>query len=263
MPAIKSLAAAWLPPALHPPARRIVSRLVGEQARAQALTQRISPDGTVIRGPFQGTWIGHDTTWGGVSYYLAGTYEDELSPVIEAEIQRQPPTLVDIGAAEGYFAVGFARRSPATRVIASDVLASARERCSAIAAANDVAVEVVGALTPAVLSDLLVPHALVICDCEGCELELMDPTRVPELASTTLIVEVHDFVNPEISSIIKARFSTTHEVQFITAQPKTPRHYPHLASLSPADAWKAVQENRPCVMEWAVMTPRHEAQEAP
>jgi methylase of polypeptide subunit release factors len=46
--------------------------------------------------------------------------------------------VIDIGAAEGYYAIGFARRLPAARVIASDLDPVARLLCWLLARRNGV-----------------------------------------------------------------------------------------------------------------------------
>jgi hypothetical protein len=36
-------------------------------------------------------------------------------------------------------------------------------------------------------------------DVEGAESELLDPSRIPELQSCTIMVELHEFASPGIS----------------------------------------------------------------
>jgi hypothetical protein len=222
---------------------------------AAELAAQIAPDGTVQFGPFAGMWMGLQATWGYIAPYLAGTYEDELSPWIESEIERHPPLLINIGAAEGYYAVGFALRSPQTRVVASDVDARAQALCSQIAVRNGANVEIAGECTPEVLQELLTPGALVVCDCEGYEKELLDLVKVPSLAHATILVELHDFLDPTISPTILSRFGATHSISIQPSLPKSAHRYPHLAHLDPVYAWTAIQEHRPGPMEWAFMQP--------
>ena len=50
-----------------------------------------------------------------------GIYERELYPTVEEAIAAKYPLIVDIGAAEGYYAVGMAMRSPQSQVIAYEM----------------------------------------------------------------------------------------------------------------------------------------------
>lgn len=49
---------------------------------------------------------------------LLGTYEREVNQCIEQACALNFPLIVDIGAAEAYYAVGLAGRNPDARVIA-------------------------------------------------------------------------------------------------------------------------------------------------
>ena len=62
---------------------------------------------------------------------LLGVYERELNPYIEQACALNFPLIVDVGAAEGYYAVGMALRNPSARVIAFEMDARAREALAA------------------------------------------------------------------------------------------------------------------------------------
>jgi hypothetical protein len=66
---------------------------------------------TVLHGPFAGLMYPRDLLLAQADAPIAkllGTYEQELHPVFEEVIAKQPRTIIDIGAAEGYYAVGLA-----------------------------------------------------------------------------------------------------------------------------------------------------------
>ena len=46
----------------------------------------------------------------------------------------------------------------------------------------------------------------LFCDAEGYELTLLDLDAVPQLRHWSIIVELHDFVDPTITETIRARF---------------------------------------------------------
>ena len=66
----------------------------------------------VSQGPFQGMRYLALAYCSEVLPKLVGTYECELIPGIEAICQAGCDRIVDIGAAEGYYAVGMALRNP-------------------------------------------------------------------------------------------------------------------------------------------------------
>jgi hypothetical protein len=191
---------------------------------------------------------------------LVGAYERELHPAVEALLAEPHDALVNFGCADGLFAVGFARRAPAARVHAFDLLPTARRLCRALARQNGVAdrVAIHGAADVMSLNALEYRRPVVLADCEGCEVELVDPERVPWLRDATIIVELHDFFAPDASRIVPARFTATHEVEIVEARPHFVLDYPEIAELpvSPVDRELALLEFRPAPMSWAVMRPR-------
>ena len=86
----------------------------------------------------------------------------------------------------------------------------------------------------------------MISDCEGCELELLDPVEVPQLRAADLIVELHDALDAEISKTILGRFASSHEATVVNAGNRSPDvdRYPALAKLPPAIWSEVVDEHR-------------------
>ena len=200
------------------------------------------------------------TSWGSTATYLTGTYEEDLQPWIESIVAKKPSMVVDIGAADGYYAVGLARRLPGAVVYAFDIDPTAQRVLRRTVRLNGVKnVRVRGRLDTRALQDLLVHGAFVFSDCEGFEIELLDPIKVPMLRTATLIVELHDMIDPRCSSTINRWFRESHLVTIIDEAPKTARGRAQLDHLSPAEAEAAVDEERPADVapnQWAIMTPR-------
>src|SRR5919198_4691601 len=72
---------------------------------------------TVSGGPLAGLTY-PDTEPLSVAPKLLGVYESELHAAIEDAIRADPAVIVNVGAADGYYAVGLARRCRQARVIA-------------------------------------------------------------------------------------------------------------------------------------------------
>ena len=194
-------------------------------------------------------------SWGVLAPKLLGSYEAELHADLELLIPRDHDRVVNVGCAEGYYAVGLARRLPAATVFAFDSDPYAQHLCRRLAARNRVAhrVRVEGTCSPTRLCELVTGSTLLVVDCEGCELELLRPDLVPVLAAADILVELHDFIDPSISATMLSRFSASHDIALLDSTERDPAAYPVLDSLSPDDRVEAVAEHRPCVMQWAVM----------
>ena len=85
-----------------------------QQARRRAEITNVlfnTQKGNVLSGPFAGMAMLPESSWGDgdLAPKLLGCYEAELHPAIAKAISRKPKNIVNIGCAEGYYAVGMAR----------------------------------------------------------------------------------------------------------------------------------------------------------
>lgn len=176
----------------------------------------------VLWGPFRGMAYPVRASEGARNPRLIGCYEASLAPVIEEIIGTGYDRVIDIGSAEGYYAVGFALRIPGARVIARDTDAKAQAACAALAAANGVAgrVEVGGAVTSGDFERLVTGRCLILCDIEGAEVELLDPETAPSLKGADLLVEVHEGMRPGSLALLERRFALSHDIRRIGRQVK-------------------------------------------
>lgn len=238
------------------------------RVRRSAITNNLikAHAGAVISGPFAGTKLlpevssGED---GNLPPKLLGCYEAELHPAIAKAAARNPEAVINIGCAEGYYAVGIARTLPSARVFAFEASPKGRDICQRTAVANKVADRVVVAGKCEI--ELLRPimdnneRLLLIVDCEGGELELLDQARLPRLMHCDMIIECHDFFNPRIhgppahaTEILKQRFSKSHTVEHVVEGPRDPNQFAELRRWSSLNRWLAVSEGRPVAMNWLV-----------
>ena len=209
----------------------------------------------VMQGPFAGLYYPSATLGIFPTARLLGSFESELHPVVERICATRYDTIIDVGCAEGYYAVGFALRMPWAQVYAYDIDETARARCAELARANGVGdrVHIGGAFDPRVLHGWATARTLLWSDCEGCEVDILRPDLAPEERAFDLIVELHDFLRPGAKGTIVERFTGSHDITIIRGCERDRRAYPALASLRARDQRLALSELRPVTMEWAVM----------
>ena len=171
----------------------------------------------VLSGPFKGMNYVVGASEGARVARLLGCYEASLAPVIEDIVTRSYDLVIDVGSAEGYYAVGLARRMPLAQVWARDANPSAQEMCRGLAAANDVAdrVQIGGLMAHADFDVCRSQNTLVVCDIEGGEDDLLDPSRAQGLLSADILVETHESFQPGLSRKIAERFKATHNLRLI------------------------------------------------
>ena len=215
----------------------------------------------VLAGPFAGMLYVAEAAGSSLLPKLLGSYEAELHQSVTAIIDSDYGRIIDVGCAEGYYAVGLALRVPEARVFAFDIDPRARQLCEEMAEVNSVSERVVvgGECNCERLDALLDDRSLVICDCEGYELELLDPDRVPNLSVSDVLVELHDFIDRTISPTIISRFAETHDISLISSHERDPSTYPALETFSDWDRHVAVAEFREDQMQWAFMRAKHSA----
>jgi len=146
---------------------------------------------------------------------LLGIYEQPLqAPLKELWDEKAYENVINIGCAEGYYAVGLARAYKDVNSFAYDTDPAARESCSQLAKKNGVEKRVtVGALfTHIDFQRFFGTNSLVLCDIEGAEKELLDPILAPELAALDIVVESHECLIPGITELLINRFKDTHDI---------------------------------------------------
>ena len=239
--------------------RALVSRGHRRLYRLQKLARRAASD-TVVAGPFAGMRYTSRAIGSVLVAKLLGTYEMELTHLVERIITADYTAVIDVGAAEGYYAVGLAKRMPAAHVIAFEAKTADHPVLLAMAEANGVRqrIELHGFCTPEALNRSMPAdrRTVVIFDIEGFEDELLDPRAVPALQHADVLVELHDFVRPEVSQRIRDRFSPTHQILKIQSRPRVLADWPGLSGFDDEQKLRAMHEGRPGVMEWFWMTAR-------
>jgi methylase of polypeptide subunit release factors len=135
----------------------------------------------VLAGPFAGMNFTTEATVAHFPPKLLGAYEAELHDVLSLVLATPYATILDVGCAEGYYAVGLALRHPDATVYAFDTDRFSRQLCHGMAEANGVEdrMRIEGECTHERLSALDQGRVFLLSDCEGYEKILLDfPTRM-------------------------------------------------------------------------------------
>jgi hypothetical protein len=220
--------------------------------------------GKVRQGPFAGMNYINQAFYSAYIPKLLGIYERELNGAIAEICHIKPTKVIDIGAAEGYYAVGLALLLPDSRVLAYEMTKQGQTLLREMCKINGVSarVDVRGRCDRVELENVLSDgqSALVVCDCEGFESILLDPLRVPSLRFASVLVESHDCFLPGLKEELADRFEATHDIKMIASTERYADEYPFTSTYVRAlpksyRAW-AVGEWRPEVMYWLWMKPK-------
>jgi hypothetical protein len=246
-------------------ALRIIDRLSPPKRKPIELAKTFLDDllhDVVAYGEFSGMKFG--AARGRANQYyskLLGVYERELAVIWREVGARAYDRIVNVGAAEGYYAIGLALIQPGAQVLVFEAMDCMRATLADLAAANNVAVSIGGACDVLKLANALeeASRALLVVDVEGFEHELLLPGRIAGLGRSDVLLETHDSFKRQVAREMIQRFERTHEVRVTRAQRRVladlPFRLPSSLTLR-VGVFELLQEHRSYPQEWLWMQAR-------
>jgi hypothetical protein len=221
---------------------------------------------TVRYGLFRGLQLVRDTQWGvGLdrASMLLGFYEQEVLASLAA-LDAERRIFMDIGAADGYYAVGALVSGRFDRAVCFESSADSRYVIARNAELNGVQdrLTVMGEATPGFaecLSSDERRRAVVLMDIEGGEFALLDARALATLRDTVVIVELHDWLVPDGAqglARLRALASETHDITEFRMSSRDPSRIPELWAFDDTDRWLLCAEGRPVLMSWLRLDPK-------
>jgi hypothetical protein len=235
-------------------------RVTRRRIEAHLTEQGVYGD-TVMEGPFKGLRYLPPKNWASCRFEkIIGAYEFEIHDLLDRLIRdhQHYTTIVVIGAAEGFYAVGLARVFPNARVLAFEPLEQRSQVLKQMAAINQVSdrISIEGFCDPEKLLSLnLTQNTLIVCDVDGYEQEILDPSVIPWLESADIIAELHDCFVPGISNEIRKRFTSTHHITEYEQTGVPYEKYPVLKNLLFTEIDAMVGSDRKSLQNWFFMEP--------
>lgn len=226
--------------------------------------------GVIQHGPLAGFNIGQFATWreDDNAAKLLGFYEQEVCTLLARLAGPQRDVLVDLGGADGYYAVGMIARGIYRESHCFEIVDASRANIAAIATANGVAdrVHLYGAATPSFAADLVsrgidFRRASVLVDIESAEFEVLTAECLHDLRHAHVIVEIHDFMRPHDGAQRYAELCERAQVEFnvhvLTTGARDPSAIPLLRSgWTDTDRWLLCSESRATLMTWLYLEPK-------
>lgn len=155
----------------------------------------------VAYGPFKGMKLASQI-WGGfdVNAKILGTYERHIVDKLFSISRDGPRPFIDIGAADGFFAIGAIVSGIADKVYAFEISERGQKSMRKNALENSVLekIHIRGDANFKTLSAIMSDHqrAIVLVDIEGGEFDLLDNRTLGLLSSCTIIIELHPLLIP-------------------------------------------------------------------
>lgn len=221
---------------------------------------------TVQYGPLKGYKIPEESHWGGLARpsMLLGLYEREVVDVL-VEHSANRDVFVDVGAADGFFAVGLVASGFFKRSYAFEISTHGRQVIKKSSEINRVphSVSVNGMFDKNFLANaekqLDLSRSVVLIDIEGDEFSLLGSPLIEQLRNAVVIVELHDFHFADGAALKSALFSRLKVYFDLTTISTGARELPRsefLDSMSDNERWLLCSEGRARRMEWLIALPR-------
>jgi hypothetical protein len=220
----------------------------------------------VQSGPFKGLIYPFKSAfYSSFSPKILGCYEEELHGELENLLEQDYDLAIDIGSAEGFYAAGILFKKRELRLLAFDIDETARSMTRKIAEVNQLSdrLSIHEGCSPTDLKKIKPNEkVLIVCDCEGFENELFTVETIAHLASSSLLIELHDQYVPGTTKRLSDIFSLSHRLVLIESKNRGESH-PLLKQLgfSNSEMGLLLSEERDGIMgskpmNWLIATPK-------
>lgn len=239
--------------------RKTIQKLYWEKEKYEAkeICNQISPDNAVLRGPFKGMkYSSLDSEGSSLLAKILGSYEDELDEIIYSILKNDYKEILDVGCAEGYYAVGLAMKMRDSKIFAYDNDKRAIELCRENAKKNNVIAKIsFGEFCSAqTLAEFKFSgKVLIISDCEGYEIELFTKDNFPNLKNCDILIEMHHLVHPHVKTYLENLFKDSHTIQIIKSKLKHVDDYDELKLIDKEYYHDTILTERDTKMEWTFL----------
>ena len=246
----------------------------GPTRRRIAIARRLEAlfGSTIAYGPFKGLKFAPGAWWGtgDRAGMMLGLYEQEI---LTALTENSPTydLLIDLGAADGYYAVGGLVGGLFEHAICFEASDAGRARIAETAALNGVA----NRITVNGYADREFYHhisekdrarGVLLVDIEGGEFDLFTDEVFAAFSGSLIIIELHDWFFDDGAArlaALKARAAAHFAITTLTATGRDLSPFVELETFSDDDRWLICSEGRARAMTWLRLDPLNPANEPP
>ena len=216
---------------------------------------------TVQEGPFKGMIISEDQFWGpgDKASKILGLYEKEIQDLIN-QIQEKNnfPTFIDIGGADGFFAVGSVKNNLFKNCEVFEISKRGRQSIEESAIKNNVAdlISIKSEANEKTLSSIEnINNSVILCDIEGSEYDLFSENLIKNMHPSNVIIEIHK--NPDISlNEFEDKFKNLFSINKITQEPRSLKGFGELKNFNDNNRSLLASEGRSYIQEWWHLSPK-------
>jgi len=224
---------------------------------------------SVIYGPYKGMFFSENNHWGigDLGPKIIGLYEFEVqNKLIDLVSNFKIENFVNIGAAEGYHAIGIAKKTRIQNFVLYEIDKKGQEILKENILKNElkknIKIENKANLNSIyeLNKKLDFSKTLFLIDIEGYELELFNDEILGLLKNSFLIIENHRFLLSKTKQIkyqeLVNKFDDSFNVELVSNTGRNISQINEIRNFSENELMMISSESRPKMMEWFVLTPK-------
>jgi len=216
--------------------------------------------GKIAYGPFKGVGINNHSAWSGtkdIGPKIFGLYENQILNWI---YQKKFDLLIDVGAADGYYALGMLSQKIARRAVTFEISVNDREITKSSAIINNVddLIFIKGEATSSEIIEVLksCSNGLIIMDIEGGEYNLITRELLEAAKNYCLVIEIHEVVDKDIQENMLNLCREFHHFEELTSLERVFPRDKFTEKLTDNERSLLLSEGRPYAMTWVALSPK-------
>ena len=220
----------------------------------------------VAYGPFKGMQLNQCRNWSRYDLItqILGTYETHVLQKLIAFSKGKNNVFIDLGSADGYFAVGMAFSGVFDHVYAFEKDFEMQRIIKNNAQLNDCEskMSILGKSNEASLKSIVSQckeSITILIDIEGDEYDLLNPKMLSSLSHCSIICELHPWMKKDGKALQKALLSEASaffDIELIYRESYNPNDFEELSCFNEEERLIALSEGRGPNMHWLVLTPK-------
>lgn len=190
----------------------IFNKLISRSTDKKKLLNSIG--NRVYSGPFSGLGIPDSIGKLLTVPEILGLYESCMHKYIFKSVNQKLNNIMIIGAHYGYYVTGLNYLCSPEKIFAFELDDYFHPYIKEWSSYNSLPVPYVsGKADVQLFESLSEPIDFMICDCEGYEIELLNPARFDWQKECTILVELHPFYRKNLISTIISNFKNYHNIE--------------------------------------------------
>ena len=236
------------------------------QKKRNYLSKKIEEltDNKVLGGIYKNTKLIKTENYFAKPAQLLGCYEQEVQDeIINFKKKFNLKSFVNVGAGEGYHAVGCLNSGIFEHCISFEMLEKNRENVKKNFLENDlkdnflILSKAEDGFLNLILDKINFNNTLFLFDIEGDEFKLLNHQVLSELKESKMIIEFHHFYSDDINrKKLLSNIQKFFDIKWIKTQSRNFSQYKILNRFNDDKKWLMVSKNRPQTMQWAICEPK-------